>query len=55
MLQESDIDKDTPVKIKFSEVARGFYCPTCLTGTYNKKHKCDHCGQLLLDCYGFEE
>ena len=49
------IDKNKPVKIQFSETARAFYCPTCNTGTYNKEHKCDYCGQLLLGCYGFEE
>ena len=54
-LKEIGINKNIPIKIQFSETARGFYCPTCDTGTYNKKHKCNYCGQLLLDCYGFEE
>lgn len=54
-LKEIGINKNKPVKIRFSETARGFYCPTCNTGTYNKEHKCNYCGQLLLGCYGFEE
>lgn len=54
-LKELCIDKNKPVRIRFSETARGFYCPTCLTGTYNKEHVCDFCGQILLGCYGFEE
>ena len=54
-LKEIGIDKNKPVKIRFSETARGFYCPTCNNGTYNKEHKCNYCGQLLLGCYGFEE
>ena len=54
-LKELDIDKNKPVKIQFSDIARGFYCPTCHTGTYNKEHKCSYCGQLLLGCYGFEK
>lgn len=54
-LKELGINKNKPVKIQFSDTARGFYCPTCRTGTYNKKHKCYYCGQLLLECYGFKE
>ena len=54
-LKEIGINKNKPVKIRFSETARGFYCPTCNTGKYNKEHKCNYCGQLLLGCYGFEE
>ena len=54
-LKELGIDKNKPVKIQFSDIARGFCCPTCHTGTYNKEHKCSYCGQLLLGCYGFEE
>lgn len=51
-LKEMGIDKNIPIKIQFGE---GFYCPTCNIGTYNKEHKCDYCGQLLLGCYGFNE
>lgn len=51
-LKERGIDKNIPIKIQFGE---GFYCPTCHTGTYNKEHKCEYCGQLLLGCYGFDE
>ena len=51
-LKERSIDKNIPIKIQFGE---GFYCPTCNTGTYNKEHKCDYCGQLLLGGYGFDE
>ena len=51
-LKERGIDKNIPIKIQFGE---GFYCPTCNTGTYNKEHKCDYCGQLLLGCYRFDE
>lgn len=36
-LKELNINKNKPVKIQFSDTARGFYCPTCRTGTYNKK------------------
>ena len=54
-LKELDMDKSKPVKIQFNEMARGFYCPICNTGTYNKEHKCEYCGQLLFGCYGFEE
>ena len=46
------IEGNIPVKIQFGE---GFYCKTCHTGTYNKEHKCNYCGQLLSGCYGFEE
>lgn len=46
-----DIDKDKPIKIAWNEYARGFYCPTCLTGVENKTHKCKYCGQQLLDRY----
>ena len=31
-LKEIGIDKNIPVEIKWSETARGVYCPTCLTG-----------------------
>lgn len=51
-LKERGIDKNIPIKIQFGE---GFYCQICNTGTYNKEHKCDYCGQLLLGCYGFDE
>lgn len=37
-LKELGINKNKPVKIQFSDTARGFYCPTCHTGTYNKKN-----------------
>ena len=50
-LKDIGIDKNKTIKIKFSETKRGFYCPTCNTGTYNEEHKCNYCGQLLLDCY----
>lgn len=53
-LKEIGIDEDKPTKIRWSDYDRGFYCPTCHRGTYNKEHRCD-CGQLLLGCYGFEE
>lgn len=46
---ELEMDKkDIPVKIKWSETARGFYCPTCRTGTVVDAYRCDYCGQLLL-------
>lgn len=40
--------KEAPVKIQWNERARGFYCPTCNTGTSMKAEKCNYCGQLLL-------
>lgn len=46
-------NKEKPIKIEFNYHARGFYCPTCLTGVENKNQKCPFCGQQLLDAYGF--
>lgn len=46
-----DIDRTKPVRIQFNTIARGFYCPTCMTGTYNEEHVCEYCGQVLLNCY----
>lgn len=40
--------KDTPVQIRWNEYARGFYCPSCVTGTSANAKKCKHCGQILL-------
>ena len=48
-------NKSIPVKIQWSETARGFYCPTCLRGTYNGNHKCENCGQKLKDSYGIKD
>ena len=46
-------NKENPIKIEFNYHARGFYCPTCLTGVENKNRKCPFCGQQLLDAYEF--
>ena len=32
-LEEQGVNKDKPVKIRWNEIARGFYCLTCSTGT----------------------
>lgn len=40
-----------PVKIVFNYLARGFYCPSCMTGTYNEDHVCKQCGRRLLALY----
>ncbi len=47
-------DKNKPIKIQWNEYARGFYCPTCITGLaqYNIK-QCPYCGQILLPIYKF--
>lgn len=50
-----EVDKDKPIKIEFNYRARGFYCPTCLTGVANKDQKCPFCGQRLLDRYDFNK
>lgn len=47
-LKEIGIDKDKPAKIKWSDLDRGFYCPSCHYGTAADTSKCKHCGQLLL-------
>lgn len=47
-LKEKDIDKNKPVQIQWNERARGFYCPTCDTGTAVDTKKCGYCGQLLI-------
>ena len=47
-LKENGIDKNKPVKIKFSDYNREFYCPTCDFGTAIDTEKCKHCGQILL-------
>ena len=47
-LKENGIDKNKPIKIQWSDYDRGFYCPTCNTGTSMKAEKCSYCGQLLL-------
>lgn len=46
--------KDVPMKIDWSDLERGFYCPTCFKGTYNGDHKCENCGQQLKDRYGIK-
>lgn len=40
---------NTPIKIKWSETARGFYCPTCHTGVEYKIQRCQFCGQMLIE------
>ena len=45
-------NKEKPIKIKFNDYAKRFYCPTCLTGVENKDQKCPFCSQQLLDAYG---
>ena len=47
-LREIGGDKNKPIKIKWSDYNRGFYCPTCHYGTAIDTPKCKHCGQLLL-------
>ena len=37
-LQDIGIDKNTPIKIQWSNYDRGFYCPTI----------CNECGRTLL-------
>ena len=54
-MMEYEVDKEKPIKIEFNYQARGFYCPTCLTGVENKDQKCKCCGQQLLDAYGFNK
>jgi len=44
-------DKSHPLKIQFNYCARGFYCPSCLTGVENKNQKCPYCEQNLIDAY----
>lgn len=46
------INKNVPVKIAWNEYARGFYCPTCRTGTTSDTKKCGYCGQLLISYFG---
>lgn len=45
------ISKNTPIKIQWNEYARGFYCPSCLTGTANNTSECRYCGQKLLSIW----
>ena len=45
------IDKEKPINIEFNYHARGFYCPTCVTGLECKDQKCPFCVQQLLDPY----
>jgi len=47
-LDKQGISKNKPVKIQWNEIARGFYCPTCSTGTAVNTKKCGYCGQLLI-------
>lgn len=47
-LKEIGIDKNIPTEIKWSETARGVYCPTCLTGDAMESTKCKYCGQKLI-------
>ena len=45
---------DTPIKIEWSENARGFYCPTCHDGVACKElQRCNSCGQMLVKPYSF--
>lgn len=45
---------DTPIKIEWSETARGFYCPTCHTGVKCVEiQRCSFCGQMLIKPYNF--
>lgn len=45
---------DTPIKIEWSETARGFYCPTCHTGVKCEAfQRCNSCGQMLTKPYNF--
>lgn len=52
---EMEARKEIPVKIEFSYCDRGFYCPSCLHGVANKNHRCKHCGQKLLDMFGWDD
>lgn len=45
---------DTPIKMAWSDTARGFYCPKCHTGVACKMHRCKSCGQMLVVPYDFE-
>lgn len=47
-LKEIGIDKNTPRKIEWNEIARGVYCPTCLTGVNMEATECKYCGQKLI-------
>lgn len=45
---------DTPIKMEWSETARGFYCPICHTGVECKEiQRCSYCGQMLIKPYIF--
>lgn len=45
---------DNPIKMEWSETARGFYCPTCHTGVKCAEiQRCDFCGQMLVKPYNF--
>ncbi len=46
--EKMKVNKEIPIKICWNEYARGFYCPTCMTGTSLDKKKCSYCGQLFL-------
>jgi len=48
------VNKDTPIKIQWNEYARGFYCPSCFTGTASDTEQCKYCGQKLLPMYNFK-
>lgn len=44
---------DTPIKMAWSDTARGFYCPTCRTGVKCEElQRCSSCGQMLTKPYG---
>lgn len=47
-LQDIGIDKNTPIKIQWSNYDRGFYCPTCKYGVSINESICKECGQTLL-------
>jgi hypothetical protein len=46
---------DTPRKIEFSTIVRGFYCPTCHYGVSCEMQRCKNCGQMLVEPYEFNE
>jgi len=48
------VKKDKPIKIQWNEYARGFYCPSCFTGTASDTEQCKYCGQKLLSMYNFK-
>lgn len=43
--------KDEAAYIQFNYHARGFYCPSCLTGVSLDSKECKYCGQKLISPY----